>query len=158
MRRWAAVCILIPAVLACPGCGRSEAEGTPRVRIGRSVWKVELATDEASRRRGLSGRDEVPEGTGMLFVFPEEEVRGFHMLHCRVPLDIAFISSKQVVVEIRTMRVEPDPSDPKAIYSSRYPAQYALEVAAGALSRAGVAAGDRVELLGPTRRAAKDAR
>ena len=80
------------------------------------------------------------------------------MLDCRVPIDVAFISSRLRVVEIRTMPVETDPGDPKATYSSRGPARFALEVAGGALERAGVKVGDRVQLLGRARDAAKDAR
>ncbi|KPK84684.1 MAG: hypothetical protein AMJ81_05025, partial [Phycisphaerae bacterium SM23_33] len=106
---------------------------------------------------GLSGRDQVPEGTGMLFVLPREEVVAFHMLNCRVPLDVAFISRDGRIVEIRTMAVEPDPANPKCLYSSRFPARYALEAAGGALARAGVKVGDTVELLGAAKDAAKAA-
>jgi len=150
--------VLILCGLLAPGCGRSESDGPACVRIGQGIWEVELATDPKARHRGLAGRKELPTGTGMFFVFPDEQVRGFHMLDCHVPLDIAFISSNLIVVEMRTMRVEADPSDPKAAYSSRYPIKYALEVPAGELARDGVAIGDRVELLGTTRSAAKGAR
>lgn len=152
------VCVLILVALTGPGCGRSGNAGPPQVRIGGGVWNVELATQPQSRHRGLGGRDEVPEGAGMLFVFPDEKVRTFHMLNCSVPLDIAFISSNLIIVEIRRMRVEADPSDPKVTYSSRRPAQYALEVGGGGFGRSGVSVGDRVELLGAARNAAKDAR
>jgi len=139
-------------------CRRGASGGPARVRIGQNVWRVELATDLQTRTKGMSDRDEVPEGTGMLFVFSREEVVGFHMLDCRTPLDVAFISARRRILEIRTMTVEPDPANPKARYSSRYPVRYALEVAGGALGRAGVKIGDSVELLGAAKDAIKEAR
>ena len=156
MGRTCTLLVLILPLVSCPSCRRSG--GRARVRIGDRVWRVELALDEATRREGLSNRKQVPEGTGMLFVFPREEVFSFHMLNCRVPIDVAFISSSLLVVEIRSMPVEPDPGNPKATYSSRRPARFALEVAGGALERAGVKVGDRIQLLGRARDAAKDAR
>ncbi len=150
-----AILLLLPTCLA--SCGGRD-DSTTRVRIGRHAWQVELALDEPSRQRGMAGRDEVPAGTGMLFIFHQERLLHFHMLNCRADLDVAFISSRLRIVEIRTMPVEDDPSDPKASYSSRHPARFALEVAAGAFARAGVKVGDRVELLGPAKDAIKEAR
>ena len=157
MPRARIVWIMLPLTLSglsCSGEGRRPA----RVRIGRNVWQVEIADNDATRRRGLAGRDEVGEGTGMLFAFPRQEVLQFHMLNCRVPLDVAFISSRLRIVEIREMVVEADPAHPTCGYSSKHPARYALEVPGGSFRRLGVRAGDRVELLGAALDAAKGAR
>ena len=161
--------ILLLSILAgasFAGCGGEEdadpatlgAAGPAALRIGEAVWKVELATDPDTRRRGLGGRSELADGAGMLFAFPREEILQFHMLDCLIPLDVAFISSDLEVVWTRTMRVEDDPSDPQAHYSSKFAARYALEVPAGVLARRGGKRGDRVELLGAARNAAKAAR
>ncbi len=107
---------------------------------------MELAADEQSRRLGLAGRDEVPEGTGMLFIFDREEVVTFHMLNCRTGIDVAFISQAGLIVGIHTMPVEDNPRNPRYIYPSGQPAKFALEVAAGAFERAGVKVGNKVEL------------
>jgi hypothetical protein len=137
------------------GCGRG---GPASVRIRQTTWRVEVVTTPESRQKGLSNRGEVPAGAGMLFAFPRQEVQTFHMLDCRVGLDVAFISDDLTVVEVRTMAVEEDPGHPRYLYPSRRPARLALEVAAGELERAGVKVGDRVELLGAARDAAKGAR
>jgi len=152
------VVVLVAAALVLAPAGCRSRPGDARVRIGRAEWKVEIAADEASRRRGLGGRRQVPAGTGMLFIFPREAPRRFHMLDCHVPLDVAFISARGVIVDVRTMAVEPDPAHPATVYSSRRPARYALEVPAGELAAAGVKVGDLVELLGSARDAAKAAR
>lgn len=150
--------ILIVA-LAAAGCeDPSTSLGPPQVRIGRAVFNVELALDNDTRAKGLGGRTTLAENAGMLFAFSREEVLRFHMLDCHIPLDVAFIGEDLVIVEIRTMRVEPDPTDPKALYSSAHPARYALEVPGGVLERLGVRSGDSVQLLGAARNAAKDAR
>jgi len=155
--RTAALLAMAAALTCCPSCKRPSAPA--KVRIGQGEWRVELAVTGAQRRRGLGGREAVPEGTGMLFVLDREaDDVPFHMKECLVPLDVAFISARLVVVDIRTMSVEPDPSDPKILYLSEHPYRYALEVAAGELKRAGVKIGDRVALLGAARDAAKAAR
>lgn len=138
----------------CVGCRDKD----PAVRIGQHEWRVEIAADPDTRHRGLGGRDEIPEGTGMLFIFPREQALSFHMLDCRVPLDVAFISARMRIVEIRTMAVEADPANPTCLYPSRLPVRYALEVAGGTFQRLGVKVGDRVELLGSAEVSAKGAR
>lgn len=157
--RLAALLALV-AALALTGCKRRPPPdpGPAAVRIGSATWAVELATDDETRSRGLGGRTELADDSGMLFVFDREEVLQFYMLDCRIPLDVAYISRQLMVVNIRTMVVEDDPAVPKAYYSSKFPALYALEVPAGVFKRRGVKCGDRVELLGAARDAAKDAR
>jgi uncharacterized protein len=151
------LCLLFQAAGWLTGC-EDRPRQPPAVRIGSAVWKVELAMKDSTRQRGMGGRTQAPEGTGMLFVFPDEQERTFHMLDCHIPLDIVFVSSDLRVVEIRTMAVESDPAHPQYLYPSRAPAQYALELAEGGLARAGVKPGDRVELLGSAATAAKEAR
>jgi hypothetical protein len=157
-----AVSILAAFALTGVSCSiRPDAEiqaPTPSVRIGQNIWKVELAMTDMVRYRGLGGRDSVPEGTGMLFVFPQEREMSFYMKDCKVPIDIAFISADLYVVRTYAMLVEADPAHPAVYYNSNFPAKYALEVAGGTFARLGVKEGDKVELLGLARDAAKDAR
>ena len=138
--------IAFSPLLLLSSCNCSGESSRPQVRIGEHVWRVEIADDEQTLRQGLADRDEIPEGTGMLFVFPREDVLTFHMLNCRAAIDIAFISSNGVIVKIDTMSVEKDPKKPIRLYSSVHPAQYALEVAAGTFERTGVKVGDKVKL------------
>ena len=148
------------ATLFFAGCngGPNPRDLPPRVRIGEHEWAVEIVDDEPARVKGMAGRTEAPEGTGMLFAFPDQRVRTFHMLDCLIPLDVAFINAAGDIVEIRTMDVEPDPANPLNTYSSVRGARYALEVAGGTFDRLGIKPGDSVELLGAARVAAKDAR
>ena len=86
-------------------------------------------------------RDQLGEREGMLFVFEEERMLSFWMRNTSLPLSIAYIDARGVIVHIADM--EPYSEAPVA---SRVPARFALEVNRGALSRAGVRVGDLVAL------------
>ena len=145
------------AALAMPlgGCRRQPAgpaaattsSGAQVAIAGRGVWTVELAVTAERRSKGLAGRDSLAAGHGMLFVFSGPVVRDFWMEGCHIPLDIAFISPDMRVVKTYRMAVEADRKG-HVLYSSQAPAQYALEMPAGELDRAGVRAGDSVSLTG----------
>lgn len=116
----------------------------PTVTIAGHTWRVELALTGAQRERGLSGRYNLDDDAGMLFIFAKAEVRTFHMINCYIPLDIAFIGQDMRVVRVDTMKVEADPTAPLYKYSSRTPVQYVLEVNAGQLARFDVNIGEIV--------------
>lgn len=78
---------------------------------------------------------------GMLFVFDDDEVRGFWMRNTIIPLDIAYIRSDGTIVKIHTM-----PPLELRTFSSVEPAQYALEVNAGRFQALGITEGDHVEI------------
>ena len=134
-----AACVVLLAGMS--GCRKKPAPAT--VTIQGRTWTVELAVTEAQRYRGLSYREHLPADAGMLFVFSEPEILTFCMRDCVIPLDIAFISSNLRVVNVATMRVEPDGAG-RVPYPSDEPAQFVLEVPAGSLRGAGVKRGDRV--------------
>lgn len=76
------------------------------------------------------------------------------MRGCLIPLDIVFISTDLRVVAVHTMSVEPDLAGRK-VYSSKVPAQFALELQAGQLALAGVKPGAVVTFAGEIPDAAK---
>ena len=86
-------------------------------------------------------RDRLGEREGMLFVFDREQMLTFWMRNTPLPLSIAFIDARGVIVHITDMAPFSE-----APVSSRFPARFALEVNRGAFARAGVAVGDLVEL------------
>jgi uncharacterized membrane protein (UPF0127 family) len=143
MFRWAGL-LLLGWVSLAAGCSREKQPAPASVTIRGMTWQVELAINPRQRYRGLSGRTEMPHGRGMLFLFPDSAVRDFCMRQCLIDLDIAFIGPDRRVIKTQTMRVEPDGLG-RVPYSSDAPAQFVLEVQAGALQAAGVQAGDRVE-------------
>ncbi|MBV9454077.1 MAG: DUF192 domain-containing protein, partial [Rubrobacter sp.] len=52
---------------------------------------VEIAATDAERERGLMGRTTLPEDSGMLFVFDQDQQLSFWMKDTLIPLSIAYI-------------------------------------------------------------------
>ena len=131
----AAACLSAAAVACVPDSGTIE------LVVGGAVFRVERAVTPEQRREGLMYRDRLGEREGMLFVFEEERMLSFWMRNTSLPLSIAFIDARGVIVHITDL--EPYSETP---VPSRVPARFALEVNRGAFERAGVAVGDVVEL------------
>jgi uncharacterized membrane protein (UPF0127 family) len=112
-------------------------------QIPMSVW---VAADEASRQRGLMGRESIPSDAGMLFVFETPTIGGFWMKNTLIPLSIAFIDEDGQVLQILDM--QPCTADPCEIYTPdpAGPYLYALEANLGYFDDQGIRAGWSVEL------------
>ena len=109
--------------------------------------RLEIAADPAARARGLMGRRDVPEGTGMVFLYPEDVAEAFWMRNTLVPLSIAFVAADGRVVSVAEM--PPCEADPCPSYAPAGPYRYAVELAAGAFPAAGVGTGASVVPLDP---------
>jgi uncharacterized protein len=114
-----------------------------RVVIGGTSVRVELADTLDERVRGLSGRESLSEGEGMLFVFPEDGRYGFWMKDMNFSIDIIWLSSAGKVVHIAE-NVPPD-SYP-ASFQPAEPARYVLEVPAGFAKAHNIALGSTASL------------
>ena len=125
-----------------------EVDGLDETVVSIDVARGEVRVDakvadtDAERRQGLMGVPELPPGVGMLFVFPDERRGGFWMKDTLVPLDIAFVGSDGVVLEILSM--QPCTTDPCPVHDPGVDYRYALEVPEGWFAANGVEAGDTV--------------
>jgi uncharacterized membrane protein (UPF0127 family) len=104
--------------------------------------RLEVAADPAARAKGLMGREQVPPGSGMVFLYPADVREAFWMKDTLVPLSIAFVAADGRVVSVAEMT--PCRADPCPTYEPAGPYRYAVELAAGAFPASGVGAGDRV--------------
>jgi uncharacterized membrane protein (UPF0127 family) len=137
--------LVLLALSSVGACGSSGSGGarTVSVDVGGATLKAEVAADQKSRERGLSGRPGLAEGRGMLFVYPDRQVRTFWMTGMRFPIDIIWIARGRVTgVE----RNAPVPVGSVPLYSSGVPADHVLEVPAGWSGRHGVGSGTRVRV------------
>jgi uncharacterized membrane protein (UPF0127 family) len=105
--------------------------------------KAELARTAGEKQIGLMFRKELKDGRGMLFIFENDEVQSFWMKNTFIPLSIAFIHYDGTILEIKDLY----PRDLSPVHSSRS-VRYALEVPQGWFGRAGIKAGDRLDLSG----------
>lgn len=121
---------------------RSPAPGHAWVIFGADTVVAEVAATADQRAAGLMYREEVPDGTGMLFVFQDNEVRAFWMANTYVPLDIAYMDPSYRIVDI--VQMEPLVTE---TYPSSAPAMFALEVRQGWFAEQGIDVGDQAEVV-----------
>jgi uncharacterized membrane protein (UPF0127 family) len=144
--------VLLPVFLFFTlSCGKAELAKTDIPIIKRDgtgvVVKAEIARTQAEHARGFMERKNIPAGTGMLFVFTQDQVLSFWMKDTPSPLSIAYIDSSGVIREIHDMA-------PFSLASvkSAVSVRYALEVPQGWFAAVGVSTGDKVVLDGIPRR------
>ena len=142
-----------PAPLApvLPESGPTADSDAPLVTIGNATWPVELAITPAERSQGLSGREELPEGTGMLFVFEGDQHLTFWMPEMNFPLDMVWIDSGCRVVDA-TLNA-PAPESGQSLgdlprFSPKMPARFVLEINAGEFEGRGTSVGEEVRFEG----------
>ncbi len=145
---WQRLILFSLLMLACAGSAETlyQDNGTITANLKGHEVVLELKLSHASRAKGMAGRTAVPEGTGMLFVYRSERPLRFWMKDCLIPLDIAFLNAEGQVLATGTMPIEPDPANPKEIYSFAEAGQFAIEMAAGKLKQIGLQRGDRIDL------------
>ena len=115
---------------------------------GRPVTvRLEVAADPASRARGLMGRRKLPQGTGMVFLYPADVTEAYWMKDTLVPLSIAFVAADGRVVSVAEMT--PCAADPCPSWAPAGPYRYAVELAGGAFGAAGVGKGAKVVPVDP---------
>jgi uncharacterized membrane protein (UPF0127 family) len=102
---------------------------------------VEIARTDEEKAKGLMHRKELPDGEGMLFFYDRDQQMSFWMKNTLIPLSIAFIAADGRIIEIRDMQ----PHDLSSVRSSRS-VRYALETPQGWFERAGVKAGDVINI------------
>jgi uncharacterized protein len=107
------------------------------------ILDIEIADTDAERMRGLMDRQNLPDNAGMLFIFPNEELRSFWMKNTYISLDIIYINSQKEIVSIQKY------TQPKSTYSipSEKPAMYVLEVNAGYSDKNGIDPGDKLDFF-----------
>lgn len=157
---WACAVLL---ALALPGCVGSNSNGnsnsgdkrrsdqyrshpldslpTATIQYQDKTIRVWVANTESTRTEGLMHvpASEIADDQGMLFVFEEESLRGFWMKDTITSLDIAFARADGTIVKTHQM-----PPLTLSNFPSIEPAQFALEMKAGAFARYGIVAGGKL--------------
>ncbi len=110
-------------------------------------FRLEIAADTASQRRGYMFREHVGPDEGMLFVYADIGRRPFWMKNCRVPLDIVWLDASSRVIEIAHSVPPCPPTGPCPNVEPQRMARNVLEVAAGTARRERLTAGDLVTIV-----------
>jgi len=131
---------LIGAVLALSVSSAPAQQPEIMLTVNDQHLTVEVAYTEATRMQGLMHRRMLPQSRGMLFVFREPALHGMWMMNTYVPLSVAFLDERGIIINIADM--EPHT---RVTHSATRPAKYALEVNRGWFAKRGVKPGLRVE-------------
>ena len=131
--------VLLLAISAAAAC--AELPQTA-LAIGSHKLTAEVASTDATRMTGLMHRRMLPENRGMLFIFPDVAMHGMWMMNTFVPLSVAFIDTKGVIINIEDMAPQTQDS-----HMAARPAKYALEMNQGWFRKRGIKAGDKVDGL-----------
>ncbi len=134
------ILILLTPLLSC----KSQKLPVKDVKIIRQdesefIVKAEIAVKAEDRNRGFMERKNIPDGTGMLFIFERDQLLSFWMKNTPHPLSIAYIDSKGKIRNIFDM----NPYSTDSIIST-VSVRYALEVPQGWYKKNGITEGDIV--------------
>lgn len=90
---------------------------------------VEVAETDAQHSLGLMNRKSMSVDSGMLFIFPDEEIREFWMKNTLINLDIAYFDKSKKAIDIQNMKAMTSILQTQIpTYPSKKPAQFALEM------------------------------
>ena len=151
--------MLVAATLAAvAGCSEVRTDnGLETVAIRGESFHLEVSADNASRQLGLMHRTSLPDDGGMIFIFTDSAMRNFWMAYCVIDIDVIFLDSRGRVTATHRMTAQPPRREDETVlqyeariravdYSSRFPAQFAIELKPGSLERLGVQVDEKIEL------------
>ena len=111
-------------------------------KIGGVPIKVEAAVLPEERSKGVMFRQSMALNEGMLFVFEKGAPQRFWMKNTRIPLDIGYLSSSGVLLEIHKAK----PFDTSGVPSRSNDIKFVLELNADAYVKLGISIGSRISL------------
>ncbi|QQS10176.1 MAG: DUF192 domain-containing protein [Phycisphaerales bacterium] len=159
-RRFAMMVLGLVCLLPLVSCDDTKDDGKNdkaptdvKITIDGKEFKLETALDIEKRFKGLSGRKDIDENGGMIFVFPDKQVhvQNFVMRDCPAAIDIIYLDRSQHVTAVYAMQPETERSEEEKVltappgvpdwaktndayeerlkqYSSKFPAQFVIEL------------------------------
>lgn len=110
--------------------------------INNIVIEAEIVDTPELRQLGLSGRENLPEGRGMFFIFDEPSRHGFWMKDMNFAIDIVWIDEEYRIIGIEKEVV---PETFPYVFRPEEPVKYVLELPAGFTSRNNIEIGAVVQ-------------
>ena len=139
--------LVLLAALVIAGMAHAEMEAPklPKITLGiGGVHKVvaEVASIPSDRAQGLMYRKKLKDNEGMLFVYPQPHVTGMWMKNTLIPLSVAFIDDKGVIINVEEMK--PQTLD---AHMAKGPAKYSLEMNSGWFKKRKLGPGTKIKGL-----------
>ncbi len=143
------ICLLIALLLLLllAGCANTgEQRKIEKACFKDTCYQLELAETEEQREKGLSGRQSLDAGHGMLFIYENEGIHSFWMKDTLMQLDIIWLNGDGIVVYI-SKNTQPCGQGYCQPINPGKNALYVLEVNGGEADRIGLAEGSKVSLV-----------
>ena len=112
------------------------------LKVGNQSVRADIANTETSRQAGLMFRQKMGKQEGMLFVFPEIGYHAMWMRNTLIPLSVAYLDERGVILSIHEM--QPLSETP---HQSAGPARFALEMNAGWFGANKISVGNTIKGL-----------
>ena len=123
--------------------GHAWAQETPQTQLQRITLSagihqmdIQVAMTPEQHQIGLMYRADMPQGEGMLFVFPNPSKQCFWMKNTLLPLTAAFIADDGTIVNLEDMKPQTTDS-----HCSLKPVRYVLEMNQGWFGKKGLQPG-----------------
>jgi hypothetical protein len=133
--------LAILAAAAAPGAAAAQQKPLPTMPLNAGIHLIqaEIANTGDTRTIGLMHRKRLGANDGMLFVFPDLAPHCMWMKNTLVPLSVAFLDERGVILNIADMR----PLD-ETSHCAAGPARFALEMNQGWFAAKGIKPGARI--------------
>jgi uncharacterized membrane protein (UPF0127 family) len=120
---------------------------TISVQAPRATLTLQVAKTEAERELGLMSVTNLPEHTGMVFVFDQDAPVEFWMKNTFIPLDMVFVGAdgnvRYVAANVPATKADtPDDKIPRRHAN----AEYVIELPAGESKKDGITSGTHLDL------------
>lgn len=113
------------------------------LEINNVEINLEIVGTSEEMKKGLSGRIELAENQGMLFIFGPPGFYSFWMKGMLFPIDIIWINENKEVVYIKE-NLQPCVEEDCQLFTPDKKTKYVLEVKAGTVDRVNIKIGDEV--------------
>lgn len=117
-----------------------------KIQIGSKKITVEIASTREQQTQGLMFREKMPQNSGMLFIFDQEQPLNFWMKNTFINLSIAYIGKNKRIIDIIDMKATSAIETNFPSYPSSKPAMYALEMNQGWFTKNRIKIGDLLTL------------
>ncbi len=146
------ICLALIGVPACKAPAETKAAASLEENFERGLLLIEaddgdqlefdiyLAVDYEQQRRGLMFVRQLPERSGMLFVYDEDDVHWMWMKNTYISLDLVFIRGDGTVASV----IRDAQPLSLQILSSTEPVSYVLELNAGVTRRYNIGRGSKI--------------
>ena len=127
---------LVPLAALMWCCAANAQLPSIRLTAGIYLIKAEVAADFSSRAEGLMYRKSLAPNSGMLFIFDEAAIQCMWMKNTLVPLSVAFMDERGVILNIEDMQPQTEDT-----HCASAPAPLALEMSKGWFAQRGIKPG-----------------